>query len=752
MASFWQVTAPYRDTEIGRILGSLESVFALQGTYITSSPLSCVIRVVIGDQAFFVKTYTRGGKNLKRWFGRSRARAEWENLLYFGRLGIPTAPLVAYGQEILFGIFRRGALVTREVAHTHDLARLCADHHPRLAQRSWVRDVSRQLADYTRRLHGNGFGHLDLKLRNILVTPEETPRVYFIDCPAGRHRRGPVAERWFTKDLACLNRDARQYTSRTQRLRFYLDYRGRQTLLPMDKKKIARILHFFRNRSPKKTASAFPHDARPRLPYYDAKTLRRAGNNLRPPFLIHCEHDGHVSPLRCQDILRHLPGKRLVCRVVGDHHQTAIAKIFLDRRRARRHLHRELRGLRALQTSPVASPEVLYQGRIAEGGTLLLLAEIRNACSLDQYGSGLTADRTQRQTLWRVIECVAQLHAAGLAQRDIHLGNFLISGQQIWVIDGSAIQVRYWRKPLSRGQSLSNLALLGAQFDPGGAHWLPQALALYGRTRKWPPRPGLPQQMMAAIRRQRIRRLRNHSRKMMRSCSAAIARKRWHHYILCDRRWYRPDCERLLKNPDAYIHRGTILKDGHSSTVARVRYQSQDLVIKRYNLKSPLHFVRRCGRHSRALLSWRNAHVLRQLGIATPQPLAMVEERWGPLRFRAYYISVFQPGPTLAAYWHTDWTAQDRRNAPLGALCGLFQKMAAAHICHGDCKASNMVVDGDDIALVDLDGLRIFRSEPVFRRRFRKDCQRFKDNWTRHPHIHQKMEASLSRLCQPTEK
>jgi tRNA A-37 threonylcarbamoyl transferase component Bud32 len=748
MASFWIVAPSYRDTEVGQTLGSLDSVFALQGAYITSSPISCVIRVIIGEQAFFVKTYTRGGKNLKRWFGRSRARAEWENLLYFGRLEIPTAPLVAYGQDTLGGIFRRGALVTREVVNTQDLERLCASHHPRLSQRSWVLDVSRQLADHTRRLHRDGFGHLDLKLRNILVTIDATPQVYFIDCPAGCHRRGPMAARWFIKDLACLDRDARQWITRTQRLGFFLDYLGRPSLRPQDKKEIIRIQRFSNRRPPKKTTT-ISSDTAFQIPCYDAKTLRRAGHNLQPPFRIDCEHDGMVSPLICRDILRHLPGKRLVCLVDGDRQQTAIAKIYLDRRHAGRHLKRESRGLDALRTSSLASPEVLYHGRIGNGGKLLLLEVIRDVRRLDHYWADLASDQTRRQTLERVIVCIARLHAEGLRQQDIHPGNFLIADQKIWIIDGSAIQRRYLRKPLAMKPSLSNLALFWSQFDSAYISWVPQSLALYCRTRHWSRPPNLEEQLMAAITRQRIRRLKNRSRKMMRSSTAAIARKHWGHYMLCDRQWYRPDCERLLNNLDSYIQRGRVLKSGNSATVARIRFQGQDIVVKRYNLKNRLHFMRRCLRHSRALHSWCNAHVLRQLGIETPRPLAMIEERWGPLRRRAYYISDYQPGPSLATYWQADRMSKNPCLGPLRALADLFQKMADAHVCHGDCKASNMVVNGDRIALLDLDGVRIFRSPRAFRRRFDKDCQRFKRNWARHPLIHRKIESILSKLRMP---
>ena len=62
-----------------------------------------------------------------------------------------------------------------------------------------------------------------------------------------------------------------------------------------------------------------------------------------------------------------------------------------------------------------------------------------------------------------------------------------------------------------------------------------------------------------------------------------------------------------------------LLKDGNSSTVWRVRADNRPLVIKRYNTKGLGHGIRLNLRRSRALVSWQNAHLLKFLGIPSPQ-------------------------------------------------------------------------------------------------------------------------------------
>jgi len=126
------------------------------------------------------------------------------------------------------------------------LATLARDHDARLRDAAWVRDVSIQLADATRRMHDERFAHNDLKWRNLLV--DEAGKLFFIDCPSGAFWRGPFLRYRVVKDLACLDKLARVHLSRSQRLRFYLRYAGRARLTAADKRRIRRILRFFAGR------------------------------------------------------------------------------------------------------------------------------------------------------------------------------------------------------------------------------------------------------------------------------------------------------------------------------------------------------------------------------------------------------------------------------------------------------------------------------------------------------------------------
>ncbi|GGK09500.1 hypothetical protein GCM10009304_39490 [Pseudomonas matsuisoli] len=229
------------------MFADMDQVFAIEGEKVASDPLSQVLRVDLDGRAYYVKRYWGAGKGLRRWLGRPRVKAEWQNLKLFAKWGIPTAPLVGWGLERrLSGLFVRGALITRELVGTTDLARMSTTNDPRLRDPVWIDGVSRQLAAATRTLHQHDFAHNDLKWRNILV--DEKGVVYLIDCPSGAFWKGQLLRRKIIKDLACLDKIGKYQLSRTQRLRFYLRYSGKSRIGAEDKNRLRQVLAYFEGR------------------------------------------------------------------------------------------------------------------------------------------------------------------------------------------------------------------------------------------------------------------------------------------------------------------------------------------------------------------------------------------------------------------------------------------------------------------------------------------------------------------------
>lgn len=226
----------------------LEGTVATPGELINDSTISHLTRAAVDGRRYYVKVYHYAGRNLRRFVGRSRVRAEWYNQRLFGEFGIPSARIVAFGESRGWLASHKGVIVTEEVAGTTDLWELAHQNTDRLSDRDWVNAVIDRLAAYVRSMHQHRFVHNDLKWRNILVDFSKPPEVYIIDCPLGRRLFGPLLRRGIVKDLACLDRVAKRYLSRSQRLRFYKRYQEIDCITDIDRAQIGKVLGFFEGR------------------------------------------------------------------------------------------------------------------------------------------------------------------------------------------------------------------------------------------------------------------------------------------------------------------------------------------------------------------------------------------------------------------------------------------------------------------------------------------------------------------------
>ena len=249
MSKRWRVTDEYLGTEAAARFSDLDQVFAAVGTLVSADPISRTSRLALPGGTYYLKLYHAAGKRLRRYFGRSKISKEWRNLLTLRNLGVPGAGIVAYGEERRFGLFQRGALVTEEIASAVNLSALGALHPELFADGQWMRSVLRQLAEMTRRMHSAGFTHGDLHWRNVLVTTRGPPKVYLIDCPAGRRWPRPLLRARVVRDLASLDVNALDALRTTQRLYFFLRYRGARILSAVDKRMIWSILAYNRDKS-----------------------------------------------------------------------------------------------------------------------------------------------------------------------------------------------------------------------------------------------------------------------------------------------------------------------------------------------------------------------------------------------------------------------------------------------------------------------------------------------------------------------
>lgn len=467
----------------------------------------------------------------------------------------------------------------------------------------------------------------------------------------------------------------------------------------------------------------------------DSQYLRNSGRNLEVPFRLLLESDALPTELICESIARIIPGKRLVC--LGKcNNKPVVAKIFLNSKSARWHSDREIKGINALKNAGIKTPALLLQGNLQQDNTpVLVFQRVMPIFNPHEVFDMPETDEKRSKLLKRIAVVIAKQHEAGLKQKDLHLGNFLFSDNDIYTIDGDTVDTGQTGTPLPKAISLNNLGLFLAQLTPDFDNLFSAVFQAYTAKRSWPSDSSLFNQLLKEVKFQRKNGSKKYLHKIFRECTSFVCHKSWNRFMVCDRNFYYGEMKKLIADPDFVIDSSRLLKDGNSSTVALADVNNRLLVIKRYNIKNFIHALKRCPRNTRAWSSWRNAHRLELLGIPTPKPIAFFEKRWGPFRSTSYYISEYIDGTDI---YHLITSGRSKK-INIKALSIRFgeilKSLADGCMSHGDFKATNFIVAGEKLYLIDIEGMREHICIWSLRRALKRDCRRFMKNWKDIPEV-----------------
>ncbi|MGV0034071.1 MAG: lipopolysaccharide kinase InaA family protein [Candidatus Azotimanducaceae bacterium WSBS_2022_MAG_OTU7] len=470
---------------------------------------------------------------------------------------------------------------------------------------------------------------------------------------------------------------------------------------------------------------------------FNADSLLKAGRALREPFMLSLVHaNGEETEITVQKILRLLPRTRIVAAVSVDGQQF-LAKIFVGRY-SWRHANREVAGACAIEDTGVLTASLQWRaGLKSTKGHVLAFEYISAAENLLDLWQASANDDQRRRLISMVVPVLAALHQGGVVQNDIHPGNFLLRSDQVYAIDAGNI-TRHGSGPLGERKSLGNMALFFAQFPASQDHFISEPLEQYRQHRAWPLDVTRVGRLLGLIDKHRFKRKQNHIKKAFRECTRFTCKHSFKRFSICERRYDSPEMEALLEQLDQRMDAGEILKNGNSSTVALVDGPLGPLVIKRYNIKNAGHGISRAFRKTRAWISWGNAYRLEFLGISTLKPVALVEERFGMIKRRAYFITEYINGPDA-----TVLQGKENPDADMLSIAEILNSLSAAGISHGDLKASNFLLAGDGAVIIDLDSMKE-HTNPVHRGRAGgKDIARFMKNWESTPEIGQRFAELL---------
>ena len=169
--------------------------------------------------------------------------------------------------------------------------------------------------------------------------------------------------------------------------------------------------------------------------------------------------------------------------------------------------------------------------------------------------------------------------------------------------------------------------------------------------------------------------------------------------------------ETLWQRPTALIARGEPLRCMHVRQTVLVEWQSKKYVLKQYVEQSRRHALKRTVQSSRASLTWKFTQRLADSGVATPRPVACIENRWGPLRRDSFLMYPYVEGRTLRS-----WLAGEAKNSPLmlnqfwQQLEELWLHLVRLRVSLADTNLNNFIVcPAGQLWLIDLDKSRFHR-------------------------------------------
>ena len=470
--------------------------------------------------------------------------------------------------------------------------------------------------------------------------------------------------------------------------------------------------------------------------------LKNAGRTPELPLNVTLADAIGPADLQLLTLLRVLPGQRYVGAGVW-RGRTVLAKLLVGNKAAR-HFQRELDGVRLLAEQGLTTPLLLADGLHEGEGGWLLFEFLDNAQSLGDAWSQVEnlpplADE-QQLVLGEALSAIAQLHAKGLWQEDLHLDNLLRHSGQLYLIDGAGIRVEEAGKPLSRQAVLENLGVFFAQLPKALEPFTEELLVHYLLSNAEHALP------MEALQKQidkvRSWRLKDYLNKTGRDCSLFSVEDTASQFRAI-RREDESALLPVLEQADALLDKGHLYKTGGAATVGRVEVNGRTLLIKRYNIKNFAHWLKRFWRPSRAWHSWREANRLEFLGIATPRPLAVLEQRVLGLRRKAYLVTEFLSGPDIIKRFAPYVESGDVPENELLALDLLFEQLIRERISHGDFKGHNLFWHQDRWALIDLDAMQQHSSQSSFATAYARDRARFMRNWPAGSALHQLLEQRL---------
>lgn len=186
--------------------------------------------------------------------------------------------------------------------------------------------------------------------------------------------------------------------------------------------------------------------------------------------------------------------------------------------------------------------------------------------------------------------------------------------------------------------------------------------------------------------------------------------KCFNHFIIYDINKVNLTLSHLIKHPEEYLKEEmSFIKNNKKRTIAKLNLEGKKIIIKRYNFTSWFDWITKCPfRSSKAYRYWYYAHLFKDKGIDTVNPIAVIEKRIGPLWIHTYLIMEYHEGKTLNELKEKNLLNSKKSTIIAEQLQNTLQTFNELNWLHPDFKDKNILVTDQVVAILDLDELHAY--------------------------------------------
>jgi tRNA A-37 threonylcarbamoyl transferase component Bud32 len=408
-----------------------------------------------------------------------------------------------------------------------------------------------------------------------------------------------------------------------------------------------------------------------------------------------------IVNLKILKVLREIPGKRRVVDAKIDG-VNFIVKFFNNKGE----YLKELNGVFHLKNAGILTPRVFAFG-ILSNQYYIIFQKINDATTVDQLLISNESLQSKQAVIKQVLALNKKMYENNVIQKDNYFKNYLYQNGKVYLIDGGLVKkIKFFKEV----RKFLNFSLISSKINP-------EFLLKKAKSYKYYFIEFLHKKCVDFY---LYKEISNFQKKTLRNSTQFEKKTSLNCLILKQRNFHFE-----FNNIDNFLMNAEIIKNGNTCTVFRV----DDLIIKRYNIKSIWHFIKMQFIKSRGKNSWQISNTFQLHNLPCPKPFFYFEKRFLFFKLTSYFAMERIDGVSIVSYQESLKNKLQIEKLKKN-IFKLFNKLIHYKFIHGDFKETNILVDKKmQLIMIDFDKSFFSLSQSIYNSRLKRQIIRFLSNW-----------------------